>query len=102
MENFEWSFHFKQSRKNISSKNRFKYQVSNFIFWFNNYFKINKTILFSPMDAHGLMNSFIRVGQVLLARGHRVVFAVDATWKDKLVKYGFEEELIYISDNINE
>ena len=52
------------------------------------------------MDAH--VNSFIRVGQVLLARGHRVVFAVDATWKDKLVKYGFEEELIYISDNINE
>lgn len=63
---------------------------------------MGKTILFSPMDSHGHVNSCIGVGQVLLARGHRVVFAIDAAWKGKLAKYGFEEELIDIGDNTDE
>lgn len=54
------------------------------------------------MDSHGHVNSCIGVGQVLLARGHRVVFAIDAAWKGKLAKYGFEEELIDIGDNTDE
>lgn len=54
------------------------------------------------MDGHGHVNSCIGVGQVLIARGHRVVFAVESAWKGKLAKYGFEEELMSIDDTPNE
>ena len=59
---------------------------------------VKKVILFTPMDGHGHVNSCVGVAQVLLAKGHRIVFAVDAAWKGKLVKYGFEEELISTDD----
>ena len=54
--------------------------------------------MFAPMDAHGHVNSCIDVAQVLLAKGHRIMFAVDAAWKGKLAKYGFEEELMSLGD----
>ena len=57
-----------------------------------------KLILFTPMDGHGHVNSCVGVAQVLLKRGHRIVFAVDSAWKGKLAKYGFEEELIRTHD----
>ena len=57
-----------------------------------------KVILFTPMDGHGHINSCVGVAQVLLAKGHRIVFAVDAAWKGKLAEYGFEEELISTDD----
>ena len=57
-----------------------------------------KVILFTPMDGHGHINAYVGVAQVLLAKGHRIVFAVDAAWKGKLAKYGFEEQLISTDD----
>ena len=57
-----------------------------------------KVIMFTPMDGHGHVNACVGVAQVLLAKGHRIVFAVDAAWKGKLAKYGFEEQLISTDD----
>lgn len=50
------------------------------------------------MDGHGHVNECISVAQVLLSRGHRVVFAVDAVWKGKLSKYKFEK--LYLEPNV--
>jgi len=52
------------------------------------------TILFMPESAYGPTNQCIGVGNVLLQRGHRVVFAAEASWKGKLVTLGFEEDLV--------
>ena len=52
------------------------------------------TILFMPESAYGPTNQCIGVGNVLLHRGHRVVFAAEASWKGKLVTLGFEEDLV--------
>ena len=52
------------------------------------------TILFMPESAYGPTNQCVGVGNVLLQRGHRVVFAAEASWKGKLVPLGFEEDLV--------
>jgi MGT family glycosyltransferase len=52
------------------------------------------TILFMPESAYGPTNQCIGVGDVLRQRGHRVVFAAEASWKGKLVALGFEEDLV--------
>lgn len=52
------------------------------------------TILFAPESAYGPTNNCVGVGDVLRRRGHRVVFAAEASWKGRLTRYGFEEELI--------
>ena len=52
------------------------------------------TILFMPESAFGPTNQCIGVGNVLRARGHRVVFAAEASWKGKLSALGFEEDLV--------
>jgi MGT family glycosyltransferase len=52
------------------------------------------TILFMPESAYGPTNQCIGVGNVLLQRGHRVVFAAEASWKGKLAPLGFEEDLV--------
>lgn len=54
------------------------------------------TVLIIPMDAFGHVYPAVGIGQQLLQKGHRVVFAIDQTWKGKLVKYGFEEELFSV------
>ncbi|GDX31860.1 glycosyl transferase family 1 [Actinomycetes bacterium] len=53
-----------------------------------------KTILFMPESAYGPTNQCIGIGKVLLERGHRVVFAAEASWKGKLTALGFEEDLV--------
>ena len=53
-----------------------------------------KTILFMPESAYGPTNQCIGIGKVLLERGHRVVFAAEASWKGKLAAMGFEEDLV--------
>ena len=52
------------------------------------------TILFMPESAYGPTNQCIGVGDVLRRRGHRVVFAAEASWKGKLEVFGFEEDLV--------
>ncbi|WP_433349634.1 glycosyltransferase [Microtetraspora malaysiensis] len=52
------------------------------------------TILFMPESAYGPTNNCIGIGDVLLKRGHRVVFAAEASWKGKLEALGFEEDLV--------
>jgi MGT family glycosyltransferase len=52
------------------------------------------TILFMPESAYGPTNNCIGVGDVLRHRGHRVVFAAEASWQGRLEPLGFEEELV--------
>lgn len=52
------------------------------------------TVLFMPESAYGPTNQCIGIGKVLLERGHRVVFAAEASWAGKLSVLGFEEDLV--------
>ncbi|MEO3788266.1 nucleotide disphospho-sugar-binding domain-containing protein [Actinocorallia sp. B10E7] len=52
------------------------------------------TILFMPESAYGPTNNCVGVGDVLRRRGHRVVFAAEASWKGKLAPLGFDEDLV--------
>ena len=52
------------------------------------------TILFMPESAYGPTNQCVGIGKVLLDRGHRVVFAAEASWAGKLAPMGFEEDLV--------
>lgn len=52
------------------------------------------TVLFMPESAYGPTNQCIGLGRVLADRGHRVVFAAEASWKGKLEALGFEEDLV--------
>ncbi|KAH9400458.1 hypothetical protein TYRP_002023 [Tyrophagus putrescentiae] len=50
------------------------------------------TVLFVPLDGFGHINSCVGVAEQLLARGHRVVFALERAWKGKASAYrGIEE-----------
>ena len=58
-------------------------------------FSVTKlTILFMPESAFGPTNNCIGIGNELLRRGHRVIFAAEASWKGKLSALGFEEDLV--------
>jgi UDP:flavonoid glycosyltransferase YjiC (YdhE family) len=52
------------------------------------------TVLFMPESAFGPTNNCIGIGDVLRRRGHRVVFAAEASWKGRLDVLGFEEDLV--------
>jgi MGT family glycosyltransferase len=52
------------------------------------------TVLFMPESAYGPTNQCIGIGDVLRRRGHRVVFAAEASWKSRLTALGFEEDLV--------
>lgn len=52
------------------------------------------TVLFMPESAYGPTNNCIGIGNELLKRGHRVVFAAEASWAGKLSALGFEEDLV--------
>jgi MGT family glycosyltransferase len=52
------------------------------------------TIVFMPESAYGPTNNCIGIGKVLEQRGHRVVFAAEASWRGKLEPLGFEEDLV--------
>jgi MGT family glycosyltransferase len=53
-----------------------------------------RTFLFMPESAYGPTNNCIGIGDVLRRRGHRVVFAAEASWAGKLEALGFEEDLV--------
>jgi MGT family glycosyltransferase len=52
------------------------------------------TIVFMPESAYGPTNNCIGIGKILEQRGHRVVFAAEASWKGKLEPLGFVEDLV--------
>ena len=41
------------------------------------------TILFMPESAYGPTNNCVGIGDVLRQRGHRVVFAAEASWRGR-------------------
>ncbi|MGW9402436.1 nucleotide disphospho-sugar-binding domain-containing protein [Arthrobacter sp. NPDC055585] len=47
-----------------------------------------------PESAYGPTNNCIGIGNELLKRGHRVVFAAESSWQGKLAPLGFEEALV--------
>jgi MGT family glycosyltransferase len=53
-----------------------------------------RTFLFMPESAYGPTNNCVGIGDVLRRRGHRVVFAAEASWRGKLSALGFEEDLV--------
>ncbi len=55
------------------------------------------TILFMPESAYGPTNNCIGIGDVLRRRGHRVVFAAEASWDGRLEKLGFVEDLVHLA-----
>jgi len=56
------------------------------------------TVLFLPESAYGPTNQCIGLGDVLLERGHRVVFAAESSWADRLSTLGFDERLIDLAE----
>ena len=52
------------------------------------------TIVFMPESAYGPTNNCIGIGKILEQRGHRVVFAAEASWAGRLEPLGFEEDLV--------
>jgi MGT family glycosyltransferase len=52
------------------------------------------TVLFMPESAFGPTNNCIGIADLLRQRGHRVVFAAEASWKGRLSPLGFEEMLV--------
>jgi MGT family glycosyltransferase len=55
------------------------------------------TFVFMPESAYGPTNNCIGIGDVLRRRGHRVVFAAEASWAGKLAALGFEEDLVHLA-----
>ena len=56
------------------------------------------TILFLPESAYGPTNQCIGLGDLLLKRGHRVVFASETSWAGRLSPLGFDERLIDLAE----
>ena len=52
------------------------------------------TVLFMPESAFGPTNNCVGIGDVLRRRGHRVVFAAEASWQGRLEPLGFVEDLV--------
>ncbi|MDP1878547.1 MAG: glycosyltransferase [Actinomycetota bacterium] len=62
-------------------------------------------VLFMPESAHGPTNQCIGIGDILRRRGHRIVFAAEASWKGRLAALGFEEDLVNlapVADDVDE
>ena len=58
----------------------------------------NLTVLFMPESAYGPTNQCIGLGQVLVNRGHTVVFASERSWQDRLTPHGFVEALVDLAE----
>ena len=53
-----------------------------------------RTVVFFPEGAFGPTNNCVGIGNVLRARGHRVVFIVEESFAGRLEAQGFEERLM--------
>ena len=58
---------------------------------------MSRTVLFMPESAYGPTNNCIGIGDVLRRRGHRVVFAAEASWAGRLTALGFGEDLVHLA-----
>jgi MGT family glycosyltransferase len=56
------------------------------------------TVLFLPESAYGPTNQCIGLGDLLIKRGHRVVFASESSWAGRLEPLGFEERLVDLAE----
>jgi MGT family glycosyltransferase len=56
-----------------------------------------RTIVFFPEGAFGPTNNCVGIGDVLLRRGHRVVFVVEESFAGTLADKGFEERLVRLA-----
>src|SRR5918911_5070839 len=52
------------------------------------------TVAFFPEGAYGPTNNCVGIGDVLRARGHRIVFIVEESFAGTLAAQGFEERLV--------
>jgi MGT family glycosyltransferase len=59
------------------------------------------TIVFMPESAYGPTNNCIGIGKILEQRGHRVVFAAEASWRGRLEPLGFEEDLVDLTPPVD-
>jgi MGT family glycosyltransferase len=50
-----------------------------------------------PESAYGPTNNCIGIGNILLQRGHTVIFAAEASWEGRLTPMGFVEDLVHLS-----
>ncbi len=60
-----------------------------------------RTIVFFPEGAFGPTNNCVGIGQVLRARGHRVVFIVEESFAGTLQAKGFEERLVRLGPKLD-
>ena len=51
-------------------------------------------IMFVPTENVGHVNACIGLAEVLLSRGHNIVFVVSKAYQGKLADYGFQEEFL--------
>src|SRR5215204_1526312 len=56
-----------------------------------------RTIVFFPEGAFGPTNNCVGIGEVLLERGHRVVFVIEESFAGALEEKGFEERLMRLA-----
>ena len=59
--------------------------------------RTRRTIVFFPEGAFGPTNNCVGIGDVLRARGHRVVFVVEESFAGTLEGKGFEERLMRLA-----
>ena len=57
-------------------------------------FGVVATVVFFPEGAYGPTNNCVGIGQILVERGHRVVFVVEESFAGALEAQGFEERLM--------
>jgi len=50
-----------------------------------------------PESAYGPTNNCIGIGNILLEKGHRVIFAAEASWVGRLSDLGFVEDLVSLA-----
>ncbi len=56
------------------------------------------TVLFLPESAYGPTNQCIGLADLLLRRGHRVIFASESSWAGRLSPLGIEERLVDLAE----
>lgn len=56
------------------------------------------TFVFFPEAAYGPTNNCVGIGNALLQRGHRVVFAAEPSYEGTLEPLGFEEHLVELNE----
>ena len=50
-----------------------------------------------PESAYGPTNNCVGIGNLLVQRGHSVIFAAEASWEGRLEPLGFVEDLVHLS-----